>query len=209
MKNPQHSKKREKKTKTLQAIKPVWVCEYRNYKTGEDKLVILEGLKEYAMWIVKKALEDDQCYTVEDLFVDEGIPVRTYYTWIERYDFFREAHNNALVIIGRRREKKGLTREWDSLKSMDQYNKRWRDSEEWRSSLKQKEDNATGKVTVVMQPFDSYDNKTLKQSTSKDSDNETEPTKTPEEIAMAAHKIVKGDRDSYMGNRISHKKVSE
>jgi len=151
--NPNHSKKKKTRTKTVHPKKPVWVCEYRNYRSNEDRVVLLETLREYAQQIIKRAAENPNCFTVEDLFIDDGIPMRTYYSWVEKYDFFREAHENAVLIMGRRREKNGLTRKWDSLNSMHQYNKRWLKSEEWKASLKEKNKDSDKNITVVMEPF--------------------------------------------------------
>ena len=150
---PQHNTKRKLTAKMVQPKEPLWLDEYKNNKDFKRKIATISFLESYAENIIKEAYNNPDCTTVEDLYLEFGIPERTYYSWVNKYDFFKEAHQNALLIIGRRREKNGIQRKWDTLGSMHQYNDRWKKGEEWRSSLRQKENKSKGDITVIMEKF--------------------------------------------------------
>ena len=136
--------------KALDKKTPVWLGEYRNNKDFKMKVVTQSFLEKYADEIIQKAYNDDNFFTVEDLYLFFGIPKATYYDWIKKFPFFREAHDYAKLIIGRRREKHGIMREWNTLGSMAQYNDRWKESDEWKASLKEKQENKESGIKVVL-----------------------------------------------------------
>jgi len=153
---------------------PIWLDEYINHRNHEKKIVTKNFLEEYAANMIKETYDNPNYITVEDLYMELGIPEGTYYKWIERYPFFREAHEYACRNLGRKREKKGLVREWDTLGSMYQYSPRWQKGEEWRSSLRQKENKAKGDITVILEKFSESESVPLKKS--------------PEEVAESVRK---------------------
>lgn len=148
------------KAKKLQPPKepPKWVGEYRNLRDFEMKVVTLNSLHILADHILSEAYNNENCITAGDLYLDLGIPERTYYDWVSKYDFFRDAHNQAIRLIGRRREKNGLQRKFDAglvNATMPMYDKVWREAAEFRASLQNKDKSESqGTITVVMSSFD-------------------------------------------------------
>ena len=182
---PQHNTKRKSKTKESSPKQPLWMCEFRNYKTNKPQLVTQTFLDNLIPHIIKEAYENENYSTVEDIFLELGVPQTTYYDWTREYKALREAHNYAKLIIGRRREKHGIKREWDTLGSMSQYNDRWKSIEEWRSALKNKEEKESGIKVVLVKEFDDP------SITKSESD---ALTLSPEEVAS---KIKKSTSTSY------------
>ena len=129
--------------------------------------------------LVKEAYNDKEMLTLEDFYLKRGLSPDSYYKWVKKYPQAQRAHDVALLAIGNRRERGGLTRKYDSglvSQSMAHYSKRWKQGIEWRESLKQKENDKGGNITVVMAPFDD-DTLTKSESVTLRS------SKSPEEVA--------------------------
>jgi len=91
--------------------------------------------------LVKEAYNDKEMLTLEDFYLKRGLSPDSYYKWVKKYPQAQRAHDVALLAIGNRRERGGLTRKYDSglvSQSMAHYSKRWKQGIEWRESLKTK-----------------------------------------------------------------------
>jgi len=164
-----NSKKRTIRSKKPHSPKeePIWLGEYRSFVDFEMKVVTQSFLEKLAKHILQEAMHNDDYLAVEDLYITLGIPEKTYYEWTERFEFFREAHKQAVRMIGLRREKGGLKRKFDSgivSSSMHQYNKRWEKAAEWKAALRQKEEASKGNITVILEKYPESESVPLKKS---------------------------------------------
>lgn len=148
------TKKTKKAKKTVKKREQTY-GQYFSYKDFDFRVTTISFLENFAKNMINYALNTEDCLTVEDLFLSEGIPSGTYYDWIKKHEFFARAHKHAKEIIGRRREKGGLKRKFDTSlvkDSMYQYNSRWKKADEYRQSLKSKNTDSSDKnITVVIE----------------------------------------------------------
>lgn len=157
--NPINKKRFKSKKPQIEKKKDIkWLGEYKDNINFQMKVVTTTFLENVAREILDCARNNNDCLTVEDLYLPLGIPPRTYYEWTERFPEFKEIHQTAVLILGSKREKGGLKRKLDSglvNSSMHQYNQRWRESIEWRHSLREKEKgNSASNITVIMGDLD-------------------------------------------------------
>jgi len=136
--------------------KAVWLGEYKDLITFKVQTITPAFIERYIDKMLHQARTNDDFITIEDLHYHFGVPNRTFYQWIQQYDFFAEAVEDATRMIGRRREGKGLDRKFDVgmvRSSMHHYSQRWKQGDEWRASLKDQDKNADRNITIVIEDF--------------------------------------------------------
>lgn len=85
------------------------------------------------------AVNDPEALTLVSFYNKEGIASRDLARWCERVPALQLAYETAMATIGARREIAGLKRDFDSgivRTTMPIYDKKFKDLEEWRSSLR-------------------------------------------------------------------------
>lgn len=78
---------------------------------------------------------------LRDFFQEKGIPTTTYERWLTKHKTFKEAYQQAKLMIASNREKGGLFRDYekDLIKLRQHaYDPEWKKDEEWRAELREK-----------------------------------------------------------------------
>jgi len=137
-------------------------------------------------WLEKLAKElvewakDENSFKFTQFLSDRGLPHTSFYSWIKRSEALAEAHKYTIMTLGARREWGGLSKQLDSSMikaSMPIYDRDWKKLEEWRSDLKQKENDSEKPKIVVIEKFPDA------------------PKLTPEEVAKKVS--MKGENKTY------------
>lgn len=144
---PQLTEVKEKKPKVVMRD------EYKNLNTFEndfitDKMMIKLG-KELVDW----AKANDDAIKIKQFLADKGISEKKWHDWYTKYDDLREAHDQAKMIIGNRREHGLVTRKYaDGPTSfmMPHYDKDWRDEQEHKANLNKKDGEMGGATKIVV-----------------------------------------------------------
>jgi hypothetical protein len=125
-----------------------------NHKFKDAELVpdlITGELMPYPVEFIKKVAEDAITYFIEEpralnitqYIVKRRIQFDTWYNWCDKYDWFKRAHNNCLMIIGNKREVGASFRELDremQLRQMHRFWPEWKAVELHNKELNQKEE---------------------------------------------------------------------
>ncbi len=117
-------------------------------------------LEKFALEWITVTLNDDDMLTLNDFYFKKGVNKGTVEGWIQRSPIVREAHDYVVNILGNRRERGSIKKQYDSttiLRSQHMYDKAWQASEEWRANLQAKISGAGGNILVEMQAFPSSD----------------------------------------------------
>ena len=129
-----------------------WVTQYKDF--FQQKMVPMSenGLERLANDIVNWAINDPKALKISQFILKRGIHIDTYYDWVKLYPIIKDANTIALQAIGDRREIAGLYRKLDGNMisfTMPAYDKTWKELQEWRAKLKEKETNNETKVVVI------------------------------------------------------------
>lgn len=111
-----------------------------------------------AIELVTWAREKDDAIFVEDFFDIKGIYDKDLIRFMEKNENLRKAYEMALSVIGRRRERRGLTREFAEglVKfTMPLYDKKWAAREKEVAALRDPESKKPTEVKVVMHNYGS------------------------------------------------------
>jgi len=142
--------------------KEKWVHfdDYLNVNDGRRHPISEQGLSRLGEQLIEWSRSED-ALVLEDFFRERGIHDTTYRQWKERNTLFRLRYETARGNLGSRREKGAINRTYSErliMNTMPRFDPAWKELEEWRSSLRSKEQ-AAGKadVKVVMEKFPSTD----------------------------------------------------
>jgi len=132
--------------------------EYFDFNSFKKKPVSEQWLMELAKRLVFWARDNEDALILNQFFTDEGIGKSTVANWKKRNERFNMSYDFAKQLIGIRREVGALKKKLDThmiMFTMPQYSESWKELEEWRSSLKVKEQEKVGdrKITIVMEKF--------------------------------------------------------
>ena len=136
--------------------------------------------------LFKYVTSDEDVLQVESFYLKKGISVSTYYGWVKKWPQAKKINEICMNICGTRRElgamKNELNAKFVSL-SLYHYLPRYKECEEWRSSLKEKETEKLANALKIVEipAFGSSDLVPKKKPTNK----------TPEEVAKKISKHVK------------------
>jgi len=107
-------------------------------------------------------LKNSTCSSIERFWLSVGIPHQTYYDAVNREECMREAHEYTLLRIGCDREEMCLKEKMSgnsvAALSLPQFLDRWKKDTEWRTKLKQQEEEKNQNITVVMESFEKKKN---------------------------------------------------
>lgn len=98
------------------------------------------------------ALNDEDALKLTQFYVAKGIWTGDMKRWEARNEKLAKAHQQALIILGNRRETGGLKKKYDAgivSSTMAHFDPDWKQLAEWRSKLKG-EGEGDGKITVVI-----------------------------------------------------------
>ena len=115
-----------------------WALIYKDVFDSDEQASI-PFLKQLALDLMEWASSKHDDCTIVDFIGPRKIGRRKYEKWVAKHDFLNDAHDYALMMLGAKRERKGLENDWNTVivtKSLHMYNPEWQRSEEWRSSLK-------------------------------------------------------------------------
>jgi hypothetical protein len=130
--------------------------DYRNMLTGLDSPMSIKGLEKMAQELVIWAKEDANALKVSQFYLDKGINTNTWAKWCNDYDFFREAHGYAKMIIGNRREAGAVNNKFNAgivSYTMPIYDPEWKEETVRRASLKDGSNEAKTTITVLTSPI--------------------------------------------------------
>jgi len=147
--------------------------DYLNLHTMKLQPVSIEWLEILAKDLVEWAINDEKALKLTAFYTNRGICSDTLARWLRRSKILNTSHKFAKMVIGNRREVGALTKKFDAtlvMRSMAVYDKEWKDLEEWRSDLKNKEEEQKAASFVVkMQSFsEKKDEKDAKKPTKSD-----------------------------------------
>ena len=156
--SPKVSTKSKKTPKsTLAPIETFQNEYYRDMHTLRMSPISKDYLEKFALEWISHALADDDMLTVNDFLLKKGVSKGTVQQWYERVPEFKEAYNHIVTILGNRRERGSIKRQYDSatiLRSQHMYDDAWRAADEWRANLTAKANGSgSGNVIVEMHEF--------------------------------------------------------
>lgn len=135
-----------------------WIDQYQDIITLTDvpiNILILERIqKELLDW----AFNNDDALKITQFFRSKGIPFSTAHRWCQLHPDFKQTYEEAMRALGDRREIGALKKKYEPttiMRMMPLYDKSWRKVEEWRASIKQKEQEKQNNTTVqvVIEPI--------------------------------------------------------
>lgn len=182
-KKPALSKaKQEFKARKANSKEPLWLEEYRDCFNFTWKPVTEMFIERFFGDLVQTINMDEDILMLEEVYLKKGVPHHAFYRWVEKFPVAKEAHTTAKRLLAVRREKGALKRQYDSnmvLKSLAMYNDDWKNIEEWRAGLREKEEAGKGNITVVLDSIPSSPAVPPKKS---------QPKLTPEEVMKTLNK---------------------
>ena len=207
---PHNNIVKKKATTAPQTNKQVFLGEYYNYAESRKKIVTVSFLEAFAEGMIKDAINNKNCLCFGDLFLAKGIASKTFYDWLAKYPFLDKAYDYACAVISIRREKGSLTRKLDTttvLASMHMYDDRWKAAEEWKASLKEKQNAAAGIKIVQVSDFRQLDEPEITPLTYSKictevvrkvecNDSKSSEPKTPEEVARKINRYTRWPKNA-------------
>ena len=115
-------------------------------------------IEQIGLKLIRWASESDDALKLSSFATENHMAGKTLRAFAARNKIFSECYQEAKRIIGDRREIGGLRNKLNHaivLQSMVKYDDSWRQVEEWRSKLKQKQEelDASKKIIVQMQDY--------------------------------------------------------
>jgi len=144
--------------KDNKSIESKWRDSYEETFSFVQKPVNLEWLRNLIIDLIKWAKTCPEALRIDMFFADRGIPMSTYYKWRKTHEFVERSHTLALRLIGMRRERGAIYKEFDSgmiRTTMHHFMEEFKHDEEWRAKLKTsvlEEENGTKYVVVPVMP---------------------------------------------------------
>lgn len=96
-----------------------------------------------------------------DFCMEYRIPRETIYEWLSKHEDIKAAYTNAKLILGSRRRKGALKREYDkdiAMRDMHVYDSEWLAVNKYHAQLKNQENDQGGMRLVMMEKFPSIKN---------------------------------------------------
>lgn len=134
----------------------IWQDEYLSLADMKMKPVSENTLNELASQLITWANEAEDVYSMSAFLRLKMLRWSTFYNWLEKSKKLQAAYEYALLVLGERRERGGLTRKLDSgmvSYTMAHYDPKWKKLAEWRAKLKQENDPGTESKIVVIERF--------------------------------------------------------
>ena len=90
---------------------------WRLYTSGEKVFTPLSILEKYPAELIVFVQQEGVSF-IEEFPQSKMIPQKTWKGWVAKYDFIREAVEEAKLILGFKRVKKAQRKEWDATTSL-------------------------------------------------------------------------------------------
>jgi len=148
---PQDIKKKQKTPST-------YYDQYRDLFTFRMKPVPMSFIERISKELVEWAYTNEDALVLSDFFYSKGIGSRVANGWANKTPILKQAVEEAKRLLGNRREKGAIKKEYDAgmiKATMNLYHDEWEKLEVWRAELKQKQDEITQKSTIqwVLEKF--------------------------------------------------------
>lgn len=142
------SKNRKKETKAVP-----WNSSIFSWR----EIPVSEGAIEYIInELQREGDENMKMYSLEKFLKKHKISHQTFDRWRQKFDRLEEAVQFFLMSIGVTREDLAIEGEIDRgmiIPTQAHYSKVWRDMEEWRAALKNKDDKKDMNITIEMPAY--------------------------------------------------------
>lgn len=155
--NPISSKKVAPKDRKPYKYLESYMDLYRNHKDANQAF-----MEQLAIDVIKYAMKGDEesrianegcLYNIKDFCEDKKIPYSTYMHWVNKYDYLKEAHEQAMVLLGNRNKyalhKKLLPNEKLIMIELHNYCKDIEAGEVRQAKLKLAEDEHHGPKEII------------------------------------------------------------
>lgn len=138
---------------TKKTTKVVFLDEYRNLNTWKMTHINQAFIDAFARDMLAWASDHDKAQLkISDFYLERGVSNDTMMRWIRKFDNLKDAYDAAKMIIGNRREKGGLKNYYNAslvATSMVHYDPEWREFYEWKSKLRQNNEQYEEKKMVI------------------------------------------------------------
>lgn len=198
LKTNKSAKKQDKNNKSNSRDRdyPIWAEDYLDCFSFTYKPVTESFINRFFQDMVTYFRDNEDAMQLERYYLQKGVRYDNIKKWCDKWPQAKAAYEMCLQIAGTRRELGAMTKDLDGSfvnKTLYNYLEMYRTSEEWRSSLRQKEaeKQSSSNYTVVMEPFPESDLVPEKKKP-------TKTTKTPEEVAKEASREVKNRRKNVL-----------
>lgn len=154
--------------------KTIVVDEYYDWKIQAKTPITEKRMNDIAKELYEWARDCSTAYKVSQFFTTKGIGSTTWEGWVDKFEVIREAHKEAVRMIGDRREIGAIEKRLEPgmiASSMAHYDKAWKRLAEWRASLRNDKNEENQQKIVVMEVYNK---------------------KSPEEVAMEARRKMNG-----------------
>lgn len=154
------AKKKKGPKRDVEIKRSPWYEEYMDCFTFQLKPVNQTFIDRLSLDLVTWAKHDDNALKIAQFFTSKDIPSNTYYDWVTKHPKMKLAHQQALELIGVRREIGALKKELDVsfvAGTMPIYDEKYKAMIEWKAKLKAEAHENSGTKIVVMEKFASSD----------------------------------------------------
>lgn len=136
-------KEQNKHIETEQQDEHFCFFEFRNKPYPVSKI------QELSKKLIEWAKKNPDAMSIRKFFLQNDIARRDYYRWVDKYDFMRDAHEQAMYFIADRREDKAIGHNPAVVMPyMAIYDLDYKKFAEWRASLTKKEDDKKQDIHV-------------------------------------------------------------
>jgi len=132
--------------------------QYRDLFTMKMKPVPESFIHRLAKDLIDWAMNNEDALVLRDFFFSKGIGDGVANAWARRHPVLKDAFTQAKFMIGSRREKGAIKKQYDVSMvkaSMPRYDPDWKEDEIWRAELKQKQEEKTQQSNIqwVLEKF--------------------------------------------------------
>ncbi len=142
-------------TKKTQKPSPFY-DQYRDLFTLKMKPIPEIFIEKIAVELIDWAKNNKDALVLRDFFHEKGIPVSSYKQWAQRNEVLRQAVEEAKYLIGSRREKGAIKRQYDVnmiRSSLFIYDPEWKEVEEYQAELRHKIEESNKEIQWVINQF--------------------------------------------------------
>jgi len=132
--------------------KTIVVDEYYDWKIMAKTPITEKRMNAIAHELYEWARDCATAYKISQFFSMKGIGANTWEGWLDKFEIIREAHSEALRMIGDRREIGAIEKKFEPgmiASSMAHYDKTWKRLAEWRAKLRTENEENKTKVVVI------------------------------------------------------------
>ena len=114
----------------------------------------IEKIKKHSLALIEWARKNPDAISIRKYFLQNDIHRNDYYRWVDKYDFMKDAHEQAMYFIADRREDMGIKHNPAAVMPyLPLYDGEYKKYAEWRSSLTKKEEDKKQEIHVHLDPI--------------------------------------------------------